>query len=305
MRRRSLLGSLPLLLIALPATSQDVAPTPTTSHRFACCDYVQGKVFLVTPGGKVEWEYPAASSNDLWVLPSGNLLFTTGHGVKEVDRDKKVVFSYESPSEIYACQRLPNGNTFIGECNAGRLIEVTPAGAIAKEIRLLPEGKNGGHAYIRNARRLDNGHYLVCHYGDQKVREYDADGKLLREIAAPGGPHSAARLPNGNTLIACGDATQSAQIFEVDPHDQIVWRIKDQDLPGIRLRFMTGFHRLPNGNTVITNWLGHGHLGEGPHVIEVTPDKKVVWTYADHKTMKTVSSIVVLDGGANEGPVLH
>ena len=48
------------------------------------------------------------------MLPNGNLLFNTGHGVKEVTREKTVVFDYESPSEIYACQRLPNGNTFIG-----------------------------------------------------------------------------------------------------------------------------------------------------------------------------------------------
>jgi hypothetical protein len=91
------------------------APGP----RFACTDYTQGKVFLVDERGRVEWSYDAANANDIWVLPNGNLLFNTGHGAKEVTRDKKVVFSYESTSEVYACQRLPNGNTFIGECNAG------------------------------------------------------------------------------------------------------------------------------------------------------------------------------------------
>ena len=133
----------------------------------ACADYSQGKIFLVSAQGKVEWEYPAPNCNDLWVLPNGNLLFVTGHGVKEVTREKKVVFDYRSKSEIYACQRLPNGNTFIGECNAGRLLEVDPSGKIVKQIRLLPEGKDGGHLYMRNARRLPNGHYLVAHYGQQ------------------------------------------------------------------------------------------------------------------------------------------
>ena len=46
---------------------------------------------------------------------------------------------------------------------------------------------------------------------------------------------------------------------------------------------MTGLQRLPNGNTVMSNWQGHGQFGNGPHVIEVTPDKKVVWTFADHR----------------------
>jgi hypothetical protein len=32
-----------------------------------------------------------------------------------------------------------------------------------------------------------------------------------------------------------------------------------------------------------------------PHIIEVTPDKKVVWTFADHQTMKTISQALILD----------
>src|SRR4051794_30039314 len=83
-----------------------VTATAQTSlrHRFVCTDYSQGKVFLVSAEGKVEWEIPAASCNDLWVLPNGNLLFNTGHGVREVTRDKQVVFEYQSNSEVYACQ---------------------------------------------------------------------------------------------------------------------------------------------------------------------------------------------------------
>ena len=44
----------------------------------ACSDYSQGKVFLVSAQGEVEWEYPAPNCNDLWLLPNGNLLFLTG-----------------------------------------------------------------------------------------------------------------------------------------------------------------------------------------------------------------------------------
>jgi hypothetical protein len=276
-------------------------------HPFICTDYTQGKVFLVSQSGKVEWEYPAPDANDVWILPNGNFLFNTGHGVKEVTRDKKVVFDYESSSEIYACQRLANGNTFIGECNAGRLLEVSPAGKIVKEIRLLPAGTDGGHAYMRNARRLANGNYLVAHYGEDVVREYGPDGKVIREIQAPGGPHSVVRLPNGNTLISCADHPGGPQVIEVDPHGKTVWQIREGDLPGISLKFMAGLQRLPNGNTVMCNWLGHGQLGKAPHVIEVTPDKKVVWTFQDHANMQTVSSIQLADvpGDVTKGEIRH
>ena len=230
-----------------------------------------------------------------------------GKGAREVTREKEVVFDYKSKSEVYACQRLPNGNTFIGECNSGRLLEVDPAGKIVTELRLLPEGVDGGHAYIRNARKLDNGNYLVGHYGDEVVREYDSDGKVVMEIPAPGGPHSVARLPNGNTLIACGDLQKAAMIFEVDTKGETVWKVAHDELPGISLKFMTGFHRLPNGNTVMSNWVGHGEFGKAPHLIEVTPDKKVVWTFQDHETMKTISSVQILDvpGNAIKGEVHH
>lgn len=294
-----------VLLIALLGSS--VVSGESSGHRFACTDYSQGKVFIVGADGKVEWDYPASNCNDLWVLTNGNLLFNTGHGVREVTREKKVVFDYQSKSEIYACQRLANGNTFIGECNAGRLLEVAPDGKIVKEIRLLPEGKDGGHLYMRNARQLANGNYLVAHYGDQVVREYDSQGKAIRDIPAVGGPHSAVRLPNGNTLIACGDRTGGHRVFEVDAAGKTVWEAKDGDLPGISLHFMAGVQRLPNGNTIMSNWLGHGKFGQAPHLVEVTPANKVVWTFADHKTMKTISSLQVLDTPADpvKGEICH
>lgn len=283
------------------------AEPATNRHAFAGTDYSAGKVFLVSADGRAEWEYAAASCNDLWVLPNGNLLFNTGHGAREVTRTKQVVFDYQSKSEIYACQRLPNGNTFIGECNAGRLLEVEPSGRIAKEIRLLPEGQDGGHAYMRNARRLANGHYLVAHYGDAVVREYDADGKVVRSIPAAGGPHSVVRLPGGNTLITCGDQPGGSRVFEVDADGKTVWQVQGDELPGISLKFIAGVQRLLNGNTVICNWLGHGQFGKAPHLVEITPDKRVVWTFADHQLMKTVSSVQLLDvkGDAVRGEIHH
>jgi hypothetical protein len=139
------------------------------------------------------------------------------------------------------------------------------------------------------------------------VREYHAEGKVLRNIPAAGGPHSVVRLPNGHTLITCGDATGMARVFEVDATDKTVWEIKGEELPGISLKFIAGVQRLPNGNTVICNWLGHGQLGKAPHLIEVTRDKRVVWTFADHETMKTISSIQLLDvpGDVTRGEISH
>ncbi len=250
---------------------------------------------------------PLSAATISRVLPNGNLLFNTGNGVKEVTREKEVVFSYESMSEIYACQRLANGNTFIGECNSGSLLEVAPNGNIVKKIRLLPDSVDGGHFFMRNARKLPNGNYLVAHYGLDKVCEYDSTGKTLREIPIKGGPHSVIRLPNGNTLIACSDHNGDPRVVEVDTAGKITWQLTKNELPGIELEFMTGMQILPNGNLVLTNWLGHNKFGKAPHAFEITRNKKVVWVYKDNSTLETMSSIQLLDvpGNAIAGEILH
>jgi regulation of enolase protein 1 (concanavalin A-like superfamily) len=262
---------------------------------FVCTDYTQGKVFVISAKGEKDWEYPAENSNDIWGLPNGNFLFNTGHGVKEVNRKKEVVFSFESKSEIFACQRLANGNTFIGECNSGKLLEVNPQGKIIKTIKLLADSVDGGHAFMRNARKLENGNYLVAHYGLDKVCEYDSVGKLVREIPVKGGPHSVIRLKNGNTLIACSDHNGEPKVVEIDLKGNTVWQLKKDELPDMELKFMTGMQLLPNGNIVLTNWVGHNQLGTAPHAFEITREKKVVWTYNDHSILKTMSSIQLLD----------
>jgi hypothetical protein len=93
----------------------------------------------------------------------------------------------------------------------------------------------------------------------------------------------------------------------VDKEGKIVWAVRHDELPGISLKFLAGFQRLPNGNTIISNWLGHGQFGQAPHLIELTREKKVVWTFADHETMKTISSIQLLDepGDPIKGELLH
>lgn len=289
-------------------------------HPFVCADYTGGKILAVSAAGKIEWEHPAPNCNDLWILPNGNLLFTTGTGVKEIARaanaakpgeTDRVVFSYDSPgkAEIFACQRLANGDTFVGECTTGRLLEIAPDGRITHSVQLPPPpGKTAhGHGFMRNARRLPDGGYLVAHYGLDVVREYARDGKLRREIPAPGGPHSVIRLPDGNTLIACADRKGGPQVFEITPDERIVWQVKEGDLPGVSLKFLTGLQRLPNGNTVLTNWLGHNQLGKAPVVIEITRGKKIVWTYENHAVQKTASSIQLLDipGDATRGEIWH
>lgn len=294
-------------IVEKPRRSKDSSVLPQ-HHNFACADYTQGKVFILE-NDQIVWQHEAPNSNDLWVLSNGNLLFTTGHGVLELTRKNDTIFHYESKNEVYACQRLNNGNTFIGECNSGRLLEVSPKGKIVKEVRILPDSvRDGGHAYMRNARRLDNGHFLVAHYGLKVIREYDENGTMVWEVSVPGGPHTAIRLPNGNTLVSEADAKKDPHVYEFNKEGKIVWEVSNADLPDKPFKFLGGMQRLPNGNTIICNWLGHNNqFGTAPHILEITRDKKVVWTYSNYKDMKTISTFMDMGKlcNADQNEIIH
>jgi outer membrane protein assembly factor BamB len=274
-------------------------------HPFLCCDYGGGKVCVVSAEGKIEWQWDCKSPQDCWKLPNGNYLFCFVSGALEVTPDKKIVWEYKAPTEVknevHACQPLPDGNVMIVECGTSRIIEVDRAGKIVKEIKLsTTEPKL--HNQFRGTRKLANGHYTVCFKGEGRVVELDGDGKEVRSIKVPGDPHEAVTLPDGHLLVTCGDGHK---VIEFDADGKSVWELNENDLPGNTLRLMAGCQRLPNGNTVFCVYLGHGHIGEQPQVIEVTRDKKVVWEVADHAQFKTINQIMLLDvpGDVTKGEI--
>ena len=94
-------------------------------------------------------------------------------------------------------------------------------------------------------------------------------------------------LPNGNTLVSTG---HDRRVLEIDPNDNVVWELRESDLPGIQLFCLMGVQRLPNGNSLICN--GDFHIKELPHgevmVLAVTPEKEVVWKLTRSDVGKTL-----------------
>ena len=298
------LKKLPALLALLLVTTA----ATWASHSFLCCDYNGGKVAEVTPDGKIAWEYPCKNPQDCWRLPNGNTLFCFVSGAIELTPEQKVAWEYKAPTdvkvEVHACQPLPDGKVMIVECGTSRIIEVGRDGKITKEIKLTTAPEVKLHNQFRGTRKLANGHYIVTFKGEGKIVELDGDGKVLREIKVPGDPHGAWTLPDGHLLVTCGDGHK---VIELDAQEKVVWELNENDLPGNPLRLMAGAQRLPNGNTVFCVYLGHGHIGEQPQVIEVTRDKKVVWQFDDHAHFKTINQIQLLDvpGDATKGELIR
>lgn len=296
------LGSFMLATGAVEWRRSHPAGSPL-AETFYCTDYSGNRIYRFEDGRPV-WSHEAPMSNDLWVLDNGNLLFTTGKGVLELDADGSTVFQYSSDSKIFACQRLKNGNTFIGECTSGRLLEVTPKGKIVKATSILPEGSKQDDGFIRNARRLDNGGYLVAHYSGRKVIEYDRKGKIVWQAEIPGGAHSVARTPAGHTIVASTDKAKDPKITEFDKNGNIVWELSNKDVPGYQLNFLSGFHYLPGSDSfVLTNWQGHRVAKKGPHILWISRDKKVLGSIGECPGLVTVSSIFI--PGAVNSQAIH
>lgn len=290
------LAALASFALASAAFAAGSGETARVQHRFIKGGCGSGSVAIVAPDGAIEWEYPTSDeTSDTWVLPGGHVVFSFKHGAREVDRDRKTVWEYVAPSnaEVHACQPLDDGWFLLGESHAGVSLVFEMNAKFERRVEFaVPHPGASPHAQFRQIRKTPQGTYLVTSQrGGGKALEYDAKGKLVREF--PGGRYVAVRLPDGNTLLACGD---EHRLIEVDPQNRIVWQIAGDELPGNSLAFVAGVHRLANGNTVVCNWPGHGSKPGQPQVFEVTRDKKVVWELRDPR-LKMISSIGILDDG--------
>jgi hypothetical protein len=262
------------------------------------------KTAIIAEDGTSTWEH-TGGSRDGFVLPGGNVLLAYSDRVEEVTRDKHVVFTYKRSrenNEIGTTQRLYNGDTLVTELGPRpRLLEVGPQGDIVLDLPLQPETDNA-HMQTRMARQLKNGNFLVPHLLAFAVKEYAPDGQVvhvlktdLNEIGgrhAENWPFTAIRLDNGNTVVSL---THGNKVVELNPVGEIVWKVTNDDVGG-RLNDPCGSQRLANGNTVIGS---HGTT-KGVSMIEVTPDRQIVWT-SDHPLAVGVHHFQILTtNGRNE-----
>ena len=276
-----------LPLILLFAASWSAFGADAESARITHSMFIAGsQTAILSGGGQVIWQYPGGT-RDGFVLPNGDLLLAVsknntdypGGAVVQITRENKVVFEYKgTQSEVNTAQALPSGNIMLTEAgDKPRILEVDRSGKVVVEVPLQCQTTNH-HMESRMARKLPNGNYLVPQLLDKVVREYTPAGKIVWEFKTPeepkeAWPFTAIRLPNGHTLV---NLTHSNTVVEVDKDGKEVWKLTNADLPTPLLKDPCGAQRLPNGDTVITSY---GAGDQTVKMLEVTPDKKVVWTY--------------------------
>ena len=287
-----------------------------TGHRVLL--HGNNRLAVVEPDGEISWEMRLGGIHDIHVLPNGNYLVQQrNREIVEIDPATKERVSQldvsQSPRnkemnvEVHSFQPLGNGRLMIAESGPGRIVEVDSEGKVYKTIELKRD-KPHPHHDTRLVRRTPQGSYLVAHENDGVIREYSGDsGEVVWEYSIPlfdqerrggHGPEAfgnqafaAIRLKNGNTLIATGNGHS---VIEVTPEKEVVWRLSQNDLPGIRLAWVTTLEVLPNGHYV----LGNCHAGPGqPLLVEVDPsNKKAVWQLDRFEDFgNNVSNSILLD----------
>ena len=236
-------------VLALIATATGCVGAPaelSRERRVLAADYSTKRIAIVNGMGEAEWEHKIDNIHDLHHLPGGNILFQTSmQRLLEVD---------------------PKTNKTVWEYDAGKM-----------------NGNEGKRVEVHAFQRLPDGSTMIAESGVGRIIEVDRDGKIVRQIklkVSKPDPHRDTRLvrklDNGHYLVAHeGDGA----VREYDAGGNVVW---DYPVPlfGKQRKGGHGLEafgnavfsalRLPNGNTLIGT--GNGHS-----VLEVTPDKKIVW----------------------------
>ena len=298
-----LLMTLALYLFAGPLTAAEpehgrFTGTPEGQVLVAA----DSRVVIVAPSGKTVWEYKSDGLvHDAWKLPDGNVLFGNGRSVTEVAADKRVVWQFQSETHrgdaTYACQRLADGRTLVGENSTGRIFEVDRSGKVVFTLQTQPFTRNA-HGNQRMARKLDNGNYLVCHKDARLVKEYRPTGEVVQEFRLPDAAFSAVRTPQGTTVVGC-----IGRVIEFDRAGKPVWEFDGKaDAPEVAIGAITGVHLLPGGNLLLGIYSANTKDGKGCNFLEISREKKVVWRFCDAKFSHSSMAVEMLDADGKALP---
>ena len=261
------------------------------------------RMFLVNDG-KVLWTYQTGKGyeyDDVWMLSNGNILFTRMQYVAEITPDKKVVWRYDcdnstgtNHTEVHTCQPIGLDKVmFVLNGIPPRLMVVNTKTGAVEVNHELPYGQaltpKSIHGEFRRARYTAQGTYLVSYLSESNVVEFDKDFNQVWSYPIRS-PWAALRLRNGNTLIT---DEHDVSTMEVTPDKKIVWQVTPADLPpAYNYGNSQSATRLANGNTILCS---RGGDAEGPQLVEVTPDKKVVWVLEDWMDLGPATAVQILD----------
>jgi len=300
------------------ATGDSHAADPAAgSRRILVCGSRTAIVDITPdrPEGVVTWSWPAASREG-WVLPDGNVLLALSKGgdtpkgaAVEIKpgmdgaTDEIVWRADGTQDEVNSIQKTPEGTYVLTEAGPNpRLLEIAADGTVNVEFPLACQKPNA-HMQSRMARKQADGTYLVPHLLDFAIIRYDATGKELARIdthvsgepTINSWPFTAITLADGGILAGL---TNGNRVVEYGEDGRPRWEITAADVDAA-INDACGIQRLPSGNTMIASYA----IGkEGVRLVEVSPEKRVVWKWQADVPAVHHFHVVAVDGVAVPWP---
>ncbi len=268
-------------------------------------DYFDNQKVYLVRDGKVVWTYRATKASvggklvelgDISMKANGHIVMSLGWGgAREIIPDyehpenSKIVWSCRSDEQLHTAQPVGRDQIFVIDNSKKPKAKLFDQTTGAVRVWDLPTLGTDAHAMFRHCRLTKAGTLLVAHMNMAKVVEYDPDTMTpIWTCTNMPNAWAAVRLKNGNTLIS---GNENKWVREVNSRCEIVWEFNQGDLPadaGYSLGNVQECDRLANGNTVICTWQGN------PSVLEVTPEKRIVWMLPKN-VLGNSSSIQLLD----------
>lgn len=186
------------------------------------------------------------------------------------EADGKVIWRHDTPGP----KKGHAGHHDVHLLNNGNIL-FHDSWTKTKEIRLdkkvvwqydsaAKNGNKGKRVNVHAFARLDNGETVIVESAVGRIIHLDRKGKITKSVPLGKDGRQNTRLmrilDNGNYLCC---AERPGVVTEYDGKGKVVWEYP------INTR-VYGAIRLKNGNTLIAS-------GSGNSVVEVTPDKRVVW----------------------------
>jgi hypothetical protein len=201
--------------VAFPLDAQTIP-----GDRVLLAEHGGGRVTERLHDGTVLWEKKVSEPLVAQRLPNGHTFIGSKTAVMEVDREGKAVWSWSPAGEeqIMRARKLDDGSIGIILHNSQRFLRIDTNG---KEIDGFGFNVNV-HTFGGRVDVQPNGNVLIPQMYMNKVVEYDAKGKPVKEFAISQ-PIVATRLPNGNTLITSMNENRAA---EFDSAGKQVWEYR-------------------------------------------------------------------------------
>ena len=141
-----------------------------------------GRIIEVDKAGKIHAEVKLQAGGRQHTrmvrkLDNGNYLVCAENPgvVTEYNAKSEVVWEHPIQTRVYGAIRLKNGNTLIASGSGVSVVEVTPAGKIAWEIKnTVPDAKIT-LKWTTFLTELDNGNFIIgnCHAGDKSPQLFE------------------------------------------------------------------------------------------------------------------------------------